>query len=262
VRRFSYSPKSFLASLHVSFAHSSDKSHGSLNNILWHLSGKITRQFLRSLYKIVPLSTDSRRMGVHFPFSVCRCSSKPFVCASSIWPVVDPPETVCSRAHVFFTQNLWNHWSNRGYRCFGLLLIHLHSLTLQQSCRSSKAEPNFIFTWNCVPFLFFLLFSLLFFPRSPSIFHGSEFGWREVWEAVKIILWQLTAKSDESDAETPLLFASLSLFYPFCGKAVVLNLVLSRFHIDLQHGRHSFSVSTSEETLRLKTFFTAFKILA
>ena len=37
------------------------------------------------------------------------------------------------------------------------------------------------------------------------------------------------------------------LFYPFGGKAVVLNLVLSRFHTD-QPDRHTFSVTTSKET--------------
>jgi hypothetical protein len=82
-----------------------------------------------------------------------------------------------------------------------------------------------------------------------------------VWEAVKIILWQLRAESDESDGETSFLSTSLLLFYPFSEKALVLNSVLSRFHADLHHDRHSFGIGTSGKTLRLKTF-TAFKILA
>jgi hypothetical protein len=131
--------------------------------------------------------------------------------------------------------------------------------TLQQSCRSSKAEPNFIFTWNRLSYSSSFLTSFSF-NGSPFVFHGFEFVWREVWEAVKIILWQLRAGSDESvwwepPAPPPL----LSLFYPFGGKAVVLNLVLSRFHTDLQPDRHSFSVSISKENPEIKNLLYCFQ---
>lgn len=186
-----------------------------------------------------------------------------------MWPV-DPLESFCTHAHVplpsvYGTVCLPLGWivvMVGGKSCFAPygLLIRLHSLTLQQSCRSSKAEPNFIFTWNRLFYSSSFLTSFSF-NGSPSVFHRFEFVWREVWEAVKIILWQLRAGSDESvwgGTPPPL----LSLFYPFGGKAVVLNLVLSRFHTDLQPDRHSFSVSISKESLRLKIFFTAFKTLA
>lgn len=132
------------------------------------------------------------------------------------------------------------------------------NLTTQLSIFWSRTELYFYFESS---FLFFLFLTSFSFNGSPSVFRGFESVWREVWEAVKIILWQLRAGSDESvwGNPRPILFSYSILLG---GNSVVLDLVLSRFHTDLQPDLHPFSVSISKETLRLKIFFTAFKTLA
>lgn len=98
----------------------------------------------------------------------CRLDILPVcICLSTVWALVLSPV----RAHMPNQQNLHVYFSAESrVSCPGLygLLIRLHSLTSEQSCRSSKAEANFIFTRNCVSFYSFYSTSLSFNVRLPS----------------------------------------------------------------------------------------------
>jgi len=155
-----------------------------LTEVNYMILSEYARRFVPGR-KIVLLSTTCHRKSLYFTSSVLAISllsvtSK--LCVSrlnmlSIDPAWVPLHActsfLCSKSIEPVCLPLGWSWIwglGRVSFCPYGLLIRLHSWTSQQSCRSSEAGRNFIFTWNRVSFLLFLFpFLSVFASHLPRV---------------------------------------------------------------------------------------------